>query len=55
MTQTAEPTATERAHKAAKRYIYAWGDGAAEGIPPASAGMLRTGDATPLPPSRRLR
>ncbi|HEY8238845.1 MAG TPA: PEP/pyruvate-binding domain-containing protein, partial [Candidatus Limnocylindrales bacterium] len=22
---------TERAHKAAKRYIYAWGDGAAEG------------------------
>jgi pyruvate,orthophosphate dikinase len=31
MTQTAEPTAPERAHKAAKRYIYAWGDGAAEG------------------------
>jgi pyruvate, orthophosphate dikinase len=30
MTQTAEPI-TERAHKAAKRYIYAWGDGAAEG------------------------
>src|SRR6185369_1312568 len=24
-------TSTERAHKAAKRYIYAWGDGAAEG------------------------
>jgi pyruvate,orthophosphate dikinase len=31
MTQTAEPTAAERHHKAAKRYIYAWGDGAAEG------------------------
>jgi pyruvate,orthophosphate dikinase len=31
MTQTAEPVTTERAHKAAKRYIYAWGDGAAEG------------------------
>jgi pyruvate,orthophosphate dikinase len=31
MTQTAEPPAPERAHKAAKRYIYAWGDGAAEG------------------------
>ena len=32
MTQTVEPTtAPERAHKAAKRYIYAWGDGAAEG------------------------
>jgi pyruvate,orthophosphate dikinase len=31
MTQTIEPAATERAHKAAKRYIYAWGDGAAEG------------------------
>ena len=31
MTQTAESTAPDRAHKAAKRYIYAWGDGAAEG------------------------
>ena len=32
MTQTVEPTtAPERPHKAAKRYIYAWGDGAAEG------------------------
>ena len=31
MTQTIEPPVTERAHKAAKRYIYAWGDGAAEG------------------------
>jgi pyruvate,orthophosphate dikinase len=31
MTQTAEPSTTERPHKAAKRYIYAWGDGAAEG------------------------
>ncbi|MBI2782069.1 MAG: pyruvate, phosphate dikinase [Chloroflexi bacterium] len=31
MTQTADPSITERAHKAAKRYIYAWGDGAAEG------------------------
>jgi pyruvate, orthophosphate dikinase len=32
MTTTAEPTTqSERAHKAAKRYIYAWGDGAAEG------------------------
>src|SRR6186997_991816 len=31
MTQTAEPTTAERAHKAAKRYIYAWGEGAAEG------------------------
>ena len=31
MTQTIEPTTAERAHKAAKRYIYAWGDGAAEG------------------------
>ena len=31
MTQTAEPIAPERAHKAAQRYIYAWGDGAAEG------------------------
>jgi pyruvate, orthophosphate dikinase len=31
MTQIAEPASTERAHKAAKRYIYAWGDGAAEG------------------------
>jgi pyruvate,orthophosphate dikinase len=30
MTQTADPV-TERAHKASKRYIYAWGDGAAEG------------------------
>src|SRR4051794_19515860 len=30
---TAQSTATasERAHKAAKRYIYAWGDGTAEG------------------------
>ena len=25
------PAATERAHKAAKRYIYAWGGGQAEG------------------------
>jgi pyruvate,orthophosphate dikinase len=33
MTQTVEPTtaASDRPHKAAKRYIYAWGDGAAEG------------------------
>jgi pyruvate,orthophosphate dikinase len=32
MTTTAEPTApTERTHRAGKRYIYAWGDGAAEG------------------------
>ena len=34
MTQTVEPAATasaERAYKAAKRYIYAWGDGTAEG------------------------
>jgi pyruvate, orthophosphate dikinase len=31
MTQTIEPASAERAHKAAKRYIYAWGDGAAEG------------------------
>ena len=31
MTQTAEPATTERPHKAAKRYIYAWGDGRAEG------------------------
>jgi pyruvate, orthophosphate dikinase len=35
VTQTAEPTAAapaaERPHKAVKRYIYAWGDGAAEG------------------------
>jgi pyruvate,orthophosphate dikinase len=34
MTSTATPTA-DRAHRAAKRYIYAWGDGAAEG----NAGM----------------
>src|SRR5262245_66194146 len=31
MTQTIEPATSERAHKAAKRYIYAWGEGAAEG------------------------
>jgi pyruvate,orthophosphate dikinase len=31
MTTTPAPATTERAHKAAKRYIYAWGDGAAEG------------------------
>jgi pyruvate,orthophosphate dikinase len=31
MTQTIEPATAERAHTAAKRYIYAWGDGAAEG------------------------
>jgi len=31
MTQTIEPATAERAHKAAKRYIYAWGDGSAEG------------------------
>jgi len=31
MTQTIEPATAERAHKAAKRYIYAWGEGAAEG------------------------
>ncbi|MDH4142486.1 MAG: pyruvate, phosphate dikinase, partial [Chloroflexota bacterium] len=30
MTQSAVPTA-DRPHRAAKRYIYAWGDGAAEG------------------------
>ncbi len=30
MTQIAVPS-TERAHRAAKRYIYAWGDGRAEG------------------------
>jgi pyruvate, orthophosphate dikinase len=30
MTQTAIP-ASDRSHKAAKRYIYAWGDGTAEG------------------------
>src|SRR3954466_11674901 len=30
MTQTAV-SSTERAHRAAKRYIYAWGDGRAEG------------------------
>jgi pyruvate,orthophosphate dikinase len=34
MTSIATPTA-DRAHRAAKRYIYAWGDGAAEG----NAGM----------------
>jgi len=28
---TVTAQSTERAHKAAKRYIYAWGDGAAEG------------------------
>ncbi|NJD27667.1 MAG: pyruvate, phosphate dikinase [Chloroflexi bacterium] len=28
---TVAPTTSDRAHKAAKRYIYAWGDGAAEG------------------------
>src|SRR6187431_3392986 len=31
MTTTMDSTATERPHKAQKRYIYAWGDGAAEG------------------------
>src|SRR4029078_8283207 len=31
MTPTIDSTATERPHKAQKRYIYAWGDGAAEG------------------------
>jgi pyruvate, orthophosphate dikinase len=31
MTQTIEPASTDRAHKAAKRYIYAWGEGGAEG------------------------
>jgi pyruvate, orthophosphate dikinase len=31
MTQTIEPATAERAHKAAKRYIYAWGEGVAEG------------------------
>ncbi len=31
MTQTIEPATGARAHRAAKRYIYAWGDGAAEG------------------------
>jgi pyruvate, orthophosphate dikinase len=31
MTQTMEPSTGERAHRAAKRYIYAWGDGTAEG------------------------
>ena len=31
MTTTIDSTATERPHKAQKRYIYAWGDGAAEG------------------------
>jgi len=30
-TADASTTAPERAHKAAKRYIYAWGDGTAEG------------------------
>ncbi len=30
MTTTATPT-SDREHKAAKRYIYAWGDGAADG------------------------
>ncbi|HET7181820.1 MAG TPA: pyruvate, phosphate dikinase [Candidatus Limnocylindrales bacterium] len=31
MTTTPAPATTDRAHKAAKRYIYAWGDGTAEG------------------------
>jgi pyruvate, orthophosphate dikinase len=31
MTQTIEPATGERAHRAAKRYIYAWGEGTAEG------------------------
>jgi pyruvate,orthophosphate dikinase len=31
MADTLAPPTTERAHKAAKRYIYAWGQGAAEG------------------------
>ncbi|HLX34472.1 MAG TPA: pyruvate, phosphate dikinase [Candidatus Limnocylindrales bacterium] len=31
MTTTAEPSTADRAHQAAKRYIYAWGDGQAEG------------------------
>src|SRR6476620_4849012 len=31
MTTTIDSTATERPHRAAKRYIYAWGDGRAEG------------------------
>jgi pyruvate,orthophosphate dikinase len=32
MTETAaRPATSERAHRAAKRYIYAWGDGSAEG------------------------
>src|SRR6187431_2472920 len=31
MTTTMDSTATERPHKAQKRYIYAWGDGTAEG------------------------
>jgi len=35
MTTTIDSAATERPHKAGKRYIYAWGDGAAEG----NAGM----------------
>src|SRR6476620_5319792 len=35
MTTTIDSAATERPHKAQKRYIYAWGDGAAEG----NAGM----------------
>ena len=30
MATTAAP-GTDRAHKAAKRYIYAWGEGTAEG------------------------
>src|SRR3954447_6595597 len=35
MTTTIDSAATERPHKAGKRYIYAWGEGAAEG----NAGM----------------
>jgi pyruvate, orthophosphate dikinase len=35
MTTTIDSAATERPHKAGKRYIYAWGDGTAEG----NAGM----------------
>ena len=57
MTQTATPTG-ERAHRAAKRYIFAWGGGRAEGdatmrdlLGGKGAGLAeRTNAGLPVPP-----
>ena len=46
-TTTPRPETADRPHAAAKRYIYAWGDGGAEGTPRCATSWAAREPASP--------